>query len=203
MERKAWDYLVALRRDVLTAVSGISNADSYLWWDNTMPNSSTRFRLKQILQDAVRDASTFGVFVVTRHTHCGRRSHDKTSDAHGYIWTDPYGLNVKWKDRRFVWKGDQLFQGTRYEPCPCSKRGEPLDHHVIDDFIYSPATDASLYRAISGALSDIQSAIEEAGDKKPRSGIREYLLRAILQLNDAIMPVSVDAHIEAQSAIPA
>ncbi|MDX3884122.1 MAG: hypothetical protein QHC65_06855 [Sphingomonas sp.] len=203
MKRKAWEYVVALRRDILVAINGIDNAGGYLWWDNTTPNSTTRHRLQKILQNAVRDASAFGVYVVTRHTDCGRRSHKKVSDAHGYVWTDPYNLNVEWQDSRFTWGGDQLFQGMRHGLCPCSKQGEPLDHHVIDDIIYSPDVDPSFYRMISHVLSDIQSAIEEAGDKKPRSGIREYLLRCIIQLNDAIIPVAVEAHIKAQSATEA
>lgn len=197
MEQKAWEYVVGLRRDILSAMNGISNANSYLRWDDTTPNSTTRRRLQKILENAIRDASAFGVYVVTRHLDCGRRSHDKASDDNGYVWTDPCGLNVAWQDRRFVWEGGQLFQGVRYELCPCSKTSEPLNHHVIDDFIYSPDAIASFYRSISAVLSDIQSAIEEAGDKKPRSGIREHLLRAILLLNDAIMPVTVEAHIAA------
>lgn len=203
MDQKAWNYLVALRRDVLVAVGGIANAESYLPWDNTTPNSTTRLLLQRILRHAIRDASAFGVYVVTRHTGCERRGHYKVADAHGYVWSDPYGLNVEWEDSRFVWEGGQLFQGARYELCPCSKKGEPLKHHVIDDVIYSPDADLSLCRTIYDVLSDIQSAIDEAGDKKPRSGIREYLLRAILQLNDAIMPVTVEEHIKARFAVSA
>ena len=153
MEQRAWEYMVALRQDILSAMNGISNANSYLWWDNTTPNSTTRNRLQKILQHAIRDVSVFGIYVVTRHSDCGRRSHDKASDAHGYVWTDPYGLNVEWLDSRFVWKGDQLFQGTRHELCPCSKAGEPPNHNGIDDFIHSPDTSASLYQNISAVLS--------------------------------------------------
>jgi hypothetical protein len=200
MEQAEWEYMVALRRDIMAAMNGIANADSYLWWDNTTPNSTTRGRLKKVLQTAIRQAAPFGIYVVTRHADCGRRSHDKTADAHGYVWTDVYGLNVEWQDRRFVWGGDQLFQGVRDEPCPCSQKIEPMKHHVIDDFIYRPETDVSFYRSICGVLLDIQLAIEEAGDKKPRSGIRERLLRAILILNDAIMPVTVEEHIAASAS---
>lgn len=197
MGPREWDYMVALRRNIISAMDGISNADSFLWWDDTAPNWKTRDRLKTVLKDAIRGASAFGVYVVTRHNDCGRRSHSRASDAHGYVWTDPYGLNVEWQDQRFRWAGDQLFQGLRHEPCPCSKKAESLNHSVIDDFIYSPDTDVFCYKSISRVLSDIQSAIEEAGDKKPRSGIREHLLSAILVLNDAIMPTTVEAHIAA------
>lgn len=201
MDQKAWEYLVCLRRALLTSVSGIENADSYLWLDNSTPNSTTRLQLRRILENAVSEASIFCVYVVTRHTGCERWSHNRASDANGYVWSDPFGLNVEWNDPRFIWEGGQMFQGKRYEPCPCSKKIEPLEHHVIDDVIYNPDADLSLCRAIYGVLSDIQLAISEAGDKKPRSGIREYLLRAILQLNDAIMPVTVEGHILAQTPI--
>ena len=196
MELYAWTYLVDLRRQLLAAVGGIADASNLLWWDNTTPNSTTRRRLQGILHKAVEQAAAFGVYVVTRHTNCERRSHRKSSDQHGYVWSDPYGLNVEWQDKRFVWDGDQLFQGMRYDVCPCSKNSELVKHHVIDDLIYAADSDLNLCRLIGDILSDVQLAIDEAGDRQPRSGIREYLLRAVLRMNDAIMPMTVDEHIK-------
>lgn len=183
----------------MSAMNGISNADSYLGWDTTTPNSTNHYRLKQILKSAIMKASNFGIYVVTRHNDCGRRGHSKKTDTYGYICTDTYDMNITYRDPRFVWGGDQLFQGARYELCPCAKTDEHVDHHIIEDIIHSPDTDASLYRSIANVLRDIQSAIEAAGDKQPRSGIREYLLRALLVLNDAIMPTSVEEHIKASA----
>lgn len=206
MGKEYWNYFVALRQDILSAISGISDANGYLRWDNTTPNSTTRYRLECILTRAIRDAANLGVYVVTRHSDCGRRSHDGASDENGYVWTDPYGLNVKWLDGRFLWDGDQLFQWQRYGICPCSKTHDPQNHHVIDDIIYSHTCDPKDGHTIAVILSDIHSAIEEAGDKKPRSGIREYLLRAVLRLNDAILPVTVEEYINsplAESRFPA
>ena len=202
MDESAWAYLVALRRDILGAMGRINDAGDSLWWDDTTPNSTTRTRLSTLLEKALGDGAAFGIFVVTRHTDCGRRSHRRAADEHEYVWADRYGLNVKWRDDRFVWEGDQLFQGLRYSDCPCSPPGEPIHHHVIDDFIYSPSADPTFYRTVTTVLCDLASAIEEAGDKKPRSGIREYLLRAVLRLNDAILPVSVERHIQQRLQAP-
>ena len=202
MERAAWNYLVDLRREILSAISGIENADGHLWWDDSTPNYVTRSKLRKVLDKAIQDASQFGIYVVTRHTDCGRRSHGRMSDDNGYVWADRYDLNVEWRDSRFVWNGDQLYQGKRLEPCPCSKNGEMIDHHLIEDFIRLPESDPSICLAIQRALSDMQTAMEGAGDKKPRSGIREYLLRAVLLLNDAITPVPVEAHIAANNSRP-
>lgn len=198
MEPSVWKYFVELRNEISSTITGISNAESFLWWDNTTPNSTTRLRLQSILRGAIRDGAVFGVYVVTRHIDCERRSHRKASDAHGYVWSDPYGFDVQWEDNRFVWDGDQLFQGTRYETCPCSNNDQPVRHHVIDDVIYASDGNINQCRLIGRVLSDVQSAIDAAGDHQPRSGIREYLLRAILRLNDSIMPETVDEHIKAR-----
>ncbi|MER9586483.1 hypothetical protein [Mesorhizobium sp. M0276] len=47
-------------------------------------------------------------------------------------------------------------------------------------------------------LLGVSTAIQYAGDKHPRSGIREHLLQAIVTLNDAILPQTVDAYIASQ-----
>jgi hypothetical protein len=39
---------------------------------------------------------------------------------------------------------------------------------------------------------DIADAVDNSGDKKPRSGIRELLLRAILRINDQLLPIPMD-----------
>lgn len=40
MDVSTWRYFVELRRELLSAVGGIANASSLLWWDNTTPNST-------------------------------------------------------------------------------------------------------------------------------------------------------------------
>lgn len=197
MNRELWDYFVGLRQELLTATTGIQDAGFSLYWDDTTPNSVTRRRLTGILQRRVSEARKFGLLVVTRHTDCERRGHYRNADQHGYLTTNAYGMDIPYRDQRFEW-GDFLFQGKRWEPCPCSKKGEAVEHHVIDDVVYEKAGDIAACKTIYNVLSDLQSSIDAAGDKQPRSGIREYLLRAIIQLNDAVLPATVDAHIQKQ-----
>ena len=199
MNRELWDYFVGLRQELLTATTGIQDAGFSLYWDDTTPNYVTRRRLREILDRRTQQAATFGVFVVTRHTDCGRRGHYKNADENGYLTTDLYGMDIRYRDERFVWEGDQFYQGSRLEPCPCTKRTEPVEHHDIDDVVYEKGRDLKHCKVIYNVLSDLESAIRAGGDKHPRSGIREYLLRAIMQLNDAILPVGVDEHIKAQN----
>lgn len=197
MQSRSWELFVTVRREILSIISGIENADSYTRWDNTTPNSTTRRKLEQFLNTAKKSAAEFGVYIVTRHIDCGSPEHDVSSDEHGYVWADPYGLGVKWQDTRFIWKGEQLFQGKREGACPCSERYDLNGHPVIDDVVYSHDANFQVASTLVAVMSDIQEAIDQAGDKKPRSGIREHLLRSVLILNDAIMPITVEEHITA------
>lgn len=200
MNRDLWNYLVGLRRELLTAITGIEDAGFSLFWDNTTTNYVTRRRLNAILKGHISEARKFGILIVTRHTDCGRRGHYRNADQHGYITSNAYGLDIPYRDPRFEW-GDFLFQGLRSEPCPCAKTDDVIQHHVIDDVVYEPSAVSADCKIIYHVLSDLQSAIDASGDKQPRSGIREYLLRAISQLND-ILPATVDEHITAQSTLP-
>lgn len=198
MDQDAWDYFVGLRQELLTVTTGIRNAGFNYFWDNTTPNYVTRSQLSSILDRRTREAAKFGVLVVTRHSDCGKRNHNRKADEHGYLTTNIYGKDISYRDGRFIWDGDQLFQGMRLEPCPCSKRGHPVKHHVIDDLVFEKSVDLKRCKVIANVLSDIQSAIDAGQDRHPRSGIREYLLRATIQLNDAILPVGVDDYIDRQ-----
>jgi hypothetical protein len=193
------NMLVSLRRDLLAIINGIEDAEPTLWWDDTTPNFRTRSRLRAVVEAAIQAAPKFGVYVVTRHSSCGRRAHSKASDDNDYVWSDPYGLDIVWRDERYEWRGDQLFQGEKLETCPCSTSDELLRHYVIQDFVFERGADRSVGRTFCAILSDIQAAMDQSGDKQPRSGIREHLLRAVLVLNDTIMPTTVDEHIRANT----
>ncbi|GLF76443.1 hypothetical protein VNPA152081_15140 [Pseudomonas aeruginosa] len=66
---------------------------------------------------------------------------------------------------------------------------------MIDDIIYKKSANAEDCTTIILILTDISEAIDNSADKKARSGIREHLLRAILRINDAILPISIDKYI--------
>ena len=194
MQTGTWDFFVALRKEILGTITGIQNAGSDLHWDNTTPNYVTKGRLKEIRDAGVREAAAFGVYVVTRHSACGRNGHRE------YLMTDSYGLGVTYHDERYFWGGGQMFQGSRSEACPCSAEREPVSHYVIDDIIYDPQCERSICCKIEDILVDVNSAIDAADDKRPRSAIREYLLRAVIRLNDAILPIKVDEYITQRQA---
>ncbi len=184
-----FEFYTNLRRDVLRQISGVEDSNGYFSWDNTTPNYLIKSRLESLLEQYIMEAKAFGVYVVTRYANCARRAHD------GYPVENRYGLEIQYQDTQFVWGTDQLYQGPRISTCPCSPQNKPNENHVIDDIIYSKSSSMADCSVISSILCDIHEAIESAADKKTRSGIREHLLRAVLRLNDAILPMSVDEYI--------
>lgn len=92
-----------------------------------------------------------------------------------------------------------MYQGDRVCVCPCSNENEPTKHWVIDDVVYDKGADQYLCKNLEHILSDINEAVNSSGDKMPRSAIREYLLRAVLRINDQILPESMDKYIRDRS----
>ncbi|TGQ51540.1 hypothetical protein EN836_23495 [Mesorhizobium sp. M1C.F.Ca.ET.193.01.1.1] len=182
-------FRVGLRRALLEQVGEIQNANGWYGWDTTTPNSIIRRSLEATLNEYVTAAGMYGFFVVTRHSNCSNPKH------RGYPTTTRNGARIVYRDKGYLWEGGQLFQGQRFCACPCSAKNEPEWHHVIDDVIFKKGIDLEECRRLEFVFLGICAAIGNAGDKQSRSGIREHLLQAILTLNDAILPQTVDAYI--------
>ncbi|KAA3509682.1 hypothetical protein CPJ18_07235 [Agrobacterium rosae] len=184
-----FEYLVGLRRDLLGQI-GLIKSSKYLFsWDDTISNYTTRRALIDILERYINAGADLGLLVVTRHSTCPNKRHPD------YPTSNKYGYDIPYRSDEFIWEGNQLYQGKRICICPCSVRNAPSENWVIDDFVFKRDADLIFCRQLSSALIDVHCAIESSGDKKTRSGIREYLLRAILTLNDAILPQTVEEYI--------
>lgn len=189
------DFYIGLRRRLLEIISGVEDARYGLPFDDTTPNSAIRSRLHDTYTDCLSKVSAFGVFVVTRHSDCSHPDHEIiTESTFGYAISNEYDLDISYKDERFVWY-NQLSQGDRNCVCPCSTRNTATRHWVIDEVVFDPMARQEECERLSAILSDLHSAIEKAGDNRPRAAIREHLLRAVLHINDGILPSSVDAFI--------
>ncbi|MDH4555749.1 hypothetical protein E8F11_11295 [Pseudomonas sp. BN417] len=186
-----FDFYVGLREEILKQISGIDNSNAnWGWsWDDSTPNCVVKERLELLLGKYVPLAKEFGVYIVTRYPMCKNPKHWL------YPTTNRYGIPIPYKDARFVWSGRELFHGWRLSICPCSSTNEPRENMVIDEFICDKAASIGEFNKIALIFEDISAAIMNSKDKKSRSGIREYLLRAVLRINDAILPQSVDEYI--------
>ncbi len=182
------EYYVNMRRDLLEIITGVENADDCLFWDDTMPNSVTQGKLDKIFMEYMIRAIHFGLLLVTRHCSCSNPLHSE------YVITNFYDLPIPYEEDKYI-RGDQLFQGERYCVCPCTKNAEPTMHWVIDDILYSKDANLEQCKRLESILYDINEAISCASHSKPRSGIREYLLRAVLNINDELLPTPMDEYV--------
>lgn len=192
MER--FDYLTCLREGILEEIGLVENADRPLFWDTTRPNYLTRNRLRVLFEKALDGAQNFGLYISARHCHCGSIRH-----VPEYIMESIAGVAISYRDSRYVWS-QPLHQGEEDSFCPCKGKKIESAHWVIYDVIYEKTADQEFCSTLERVLNQVYEAFHQAGDKKPRSGIRECLLLALLIINDEILPQSVDAYIAAQKA---
>lgn len=187
------DLLIKLRGATLDIIGRVHNAHGGLSWDTTTPNATTRARLEALLRQSLTAAQAFGVYRVTRHCSCDQPQHNGDVVERG-----PHGIR-EFNDRSFKWPGHQLYQGDRTTPCPCTATAKPTKHWVIEELVIRCQGATVQHDRLVEALTDLQQAIDRAGEKKTRSAIREHLLRAVMSLNDGILPQSVDDYIASRT----
>lgn len=185
-----FDYYSNLRSSLIEIISGVENSNGSIFWDNTQPNWKTKNKIDKVLKENLMRARDFGLLVVTRHLDCENKHHS------GYPISNDYGIKIEYKDTSYVWNGGQLYQGKRFCICPCSNKNKQTEHWVIDDVIYASDADIDFCSSLESIISDISQAQNCAKDKIPRSAIREYLLRALLKINDQLLPAPMDNYIE-------
>ena len=187
----SFKYYSALRTEILAIVTGVENSGQNLFWDYTTPNRFTKYRLKELHAKHLAKASAFGLLVVTRHCDCENPAHDHDN----YPVSNAYGRHIRYRESGYIWNGGQFYQGSRKCVCPCSSKNEETEHWVIDDVIYDANSNIEACTKLEAILTDIYDSINCAGDKTPRSAIREHLLRAILRINDELLPEPIDTYI--------
>lgn len=182
-------YLVDLRKKIAAEISDVQDTRFSLFWNDTHPNSLSRSNVQKLFDHARSGATSLGVHIAVRHGDCRSKSHRddyvmEPVDAHPLTYGDP----------RFVWS-TALDQGGCLCPCPCSNSGREKLHTVIYDVLYEASADQGFCATLERILADLYEALQRAGEKKPRSGIREYLLRALLTVNDHIRPETLEDYI--------
>jgi len=187
-----FNYYASLRSEILEIVTGVENSGSSLFWDETTPNWVTKDKLENLYKKYLNKAKDYGLYVVTMHSDCPNPKHS------GYPISNDYGIGVTNRDQNYVWNGGQIYQGPRYCRCPCSPRNKITEHWVIDTAIYEKSSNQEFCKKLELILLGIYESIECAGDKKPRAAIRENLLRAVLRINDELLPEPMDIYIQNQ-----
>lgn len=196
------EFYVNLRRDLLTIISGVKDAKQGWGWDNTTPNYTTQRKLQRLFNHSCLQIAAFGFYVIKRHAGCDNPNHNKLgfsqyTDCDDYIIEMPDGSLGQYKDPKYIYGGqfDNLDAESR---CPCSKKMQAPPHYYMLEAIYDSDKDQETFDRMFDILDDVYWAIRQSKDGRPRSGIREYLLRAVLKINDELLPAPMHEYIERQ-----
>ena len=182
-----------MRQKLIEIDREISDAgtNTYRGWDNTKTNLSIKFMIEEVYSNYVSTVQSFGLLLVIRHGLCASHSHTKD-----YYIENSYGLDLPYPyPDNFIWD-DVLDQGPRFLTCPCDENNRPEKHTVLYDVVFRKNSDLSNCKILSDILDCIYNAKTRADSNRPRAAIREYLLRAVLKINDMVLPVPMEQYIE-------
>lgn len=181
---KAIDFYIDIRAEIIEVLSGIENADPSLFFDSTKTNYQIQGELKRVFNKYLDIAYKFGVVVVYQYYGCSNKRHRDV------VSFSSDGVRAMGWDN--VYTSHKIMMTLDTEKvmvkCPCS-RNNPIELNSRQVMLgFKAGMSSEENHAVAEALANIAYAIDCAEEKKPRSGIREHLLIAILILNDAISP---------------
>lgn len=185
-------YLASLREKLLQIASGVEDArqwSKFILDSETTPNAEIRRKLTKVVELYIAECKALGVYVVREHSKCD-------NPDHGYLVMEDGPYNF-YDDRAFE-KSWPIGEATINCICPCSAKNKTSKHEVIYSMFYDKEYDRFTCDSIRSILEDLISAYKHAEDKRPRSAIREYLFRAVLKINDLILPVPMDEYVSNQ-----
>jgi hypothetical protein len=189
-------YLSSLRTELLKSISDIKDARSWSKWNGggyTTDNSITKKKLNKIFEQYSDRGRAYGVYIGKRHVNCDNPKHEDYVYGYEIIGN---GSNI-YEDQQFL-LGDPIYQGELECICPCSTENRTSKHSVIIDILFDKKQDTFPSATIRKLFEEIYTAITYSEDKQRRSAAREYLLRAVLIINDLILPVPMDKYITEQ-----
>lgn len=182
------EYYSSLRQDLLSLVADVNNAASWdIWFMASNSNSITKIKLEKIYRQYLDLAVPLGLITVTRHISCPNPDHI------AYIASNDYGLEIFDQDPDYEWHIHQVKYKKECK-CPCSDRNLASQHEVLEEMIFLKKNTIPC-QSILSILKDIEDAVSKSRDNRPRSGIREKLLMAIIKIDNQIVPGGMDSYI--------
>lgn len=205
-----YEIAVWLRGEIMDMIAGVEDASSISWNDKSQNRMTERsiVRLSAGLADRLRSC---GVIRVFEHGPCGCDEHEKLARfsviSETSYWrlvlddgrTDAHTV----KDGRLFIEGKAMGHSDPdmtggIEPCLCQP-AKPVDHTIARYYAwpFSEYTRLGLFYECQSILGAAKTC---SRPNKPRSAVREQLLKCVILLNEAIAPVCAAEHIATRSA---
>ena len=184
-----FNFYVSLREELLSVLTEIEDASQSLYLDNTTSNFQIKRKLNSLIDAYLIKAEKYGLYIVTTHFDCENDKHE------GIFISNNSGVNINFLDEDYMWETTcQISQSLQNCVCPCS--GVKSEHWVAKDLIYKKNN--KICHELNSVFGSICEANLYAGDKRPRSAIREKLLITLLKINDQLLPEPIDVFIKKQ-----
>lgn len=159
-------------------------------WAGAPQNWNYHQHVTQVFWGLAEKLGRSEVCTLYRHANCGRTRHP----ASGYAFEDNHLAIKRNDDERYRFRA--LFSLSGRRPCPCGNRSR-YDAHKIEVVLAFPVGILDFHqRQLIEVLEHLGNSVELSDRSRPRSAIREALLRCILTLNDCILPQTVDQFVE-------
>ena len=196
-----FQYLAELREELMALHASIDDACEDITIDTSKPNWQISKDLQTIIDTYLVKASNFGLYIIEKHQNYKFFSRIELtpemlkieSSCHLY---DMYDLNIKAKDERFIWV-DRMYSFTSSDG-NCNNCKYPLKHDVIKEYLFLKGSDQRVCKSLQGIWNCIGNAKSKSIDRSTRSGIREQLLLAILEINNELLPFDLKEYINHQ-----
>lgn len=195
-------FYVNLREDILAILREVQDAEPSGGRDYSKPNSSIRHNLEKIFERYSELASRYGFYRIEAHSYCDNVNSTHAGSAGSLYVGKINGRRIFIKEDRYAYYDDCLDAVYRlggdfgYEPqsckCPCSENAEPTKHNIVEGVLFDIKSDQPVCRSILSILESVYSSVLSADNRRPRSAIREDLLRAILKINDQLLPLPME-----------
>ena len=183
------EFYLNLREELLLIVTDVVNSGSWgTYYKPSISNSINKNRLERLLIKYKDLAEPLGIIKVTRHISCSNDNHVE------YIVSNEYGLDIESVDNRFEW-GFFQEMNKRMCKCPCSDKNISTHHEVLDELIYHKDQNIPCGPILS-ILEDVERAVLNSKNNKARSGVREHILMALININNQLMPGGMEAYVK-------
>lgn len=192
-----------LRSDIVYLVGAIrDSSQGWMRFNDPSPNWLTSGRLKNCLDEYEQSLIRIGALRVHLHGPCGSHKHEELAShvyGHGGYWR--YELDGGLSDADLAADGCIVVNGRPMEtvfddalasqtgstrPCPCMLGETAAEHTVSEYFLWPRRNESRLVELVELTLT-LKRAIDKSEDRKRRSGIREFLLQALIKLDDMIL----------------
>jgi len=193
-----------MRQCLMDGIATIADSGgSSILFHDPSPNWLTARRLEGLLEDFEDRLVSLGAVPIVLHAPCGHPSHGVNAtwslDGNSGYWRAAFADGAPVEPHvtggALIQDGKVLetdfndavtLQASSRSPCPCNPDEASEDHSRSRYFAW-PKSETSQIRALARVTLRLHEAIDRSRDRKRRSGIREILLQAVMELDRLIV----------------